>query len=863
MKSLSPLAQKLVVSLAQDEGRKRGSTQLLPEHVILAMLKTAEGIGYALLQELNINVLTYQLSLEQSITPYATGADSYSELPPSKRLRMMLDAASIESRSLKDDYVGTEHIMIASMREMQSITFRYFEKAGVSVQDALTALPNVKRRVVSSASIKKAQEIANSVFGEILGFDNPVTQNDKNSFQRNPNMRQENKSFLLEYSRNLTDEASLGKEDPVVGRENEIRRVIQILSRRTKNNPLLLGAPGVGKTAIVEGLAQKIASGKVPFNLSKKRILSLDLTALIAGTKYRGEFEERIKRIMKEVKDNKNTILFIDEMHTLIGAGGPEGSMDASNMLKPALSRGEIQIIGATTIKEYRKYMEKDAALARRFQTVSVEEPSDEETTLILEGIKKKYEDFHNVSYEQDVIPAIIRFSHRYIPERCLPDKAIDILDEAGAEKKIQDDSRPKEFDELEKNINNLIEEKKLLVQNQDYEKAALVRDKVKELKEKLLMYSSYWTQNESERKKVSISDVCKIISSMTKIPLEHLDSKESVRLVHMEDELHKTVIGQNDAIKLISGAVRRSRAGIGSGKKPIGSFVFLGPTGVGKTQLAKTLAKFMFGSEDSLIRIDMSDYMEKHNASRLVGAPPGYVGYEEGGVLTEKVRTHPYSIILLDEIEKAHSDVFNLLLQLLEEGELSDNLGHAVNFRNTVIIMTSNAGAREITTEGRVGFSNIGKENLLSYDEIKSSAMLELKKIMSPELLNRIDDVVVFNALDRVQVNEILNLQLSDLAERLLEKDLALLVKTAAREYMIDNGYDPSFGARPIRRMIQKEIEDPLAIMILDGEYKNGSTVVIDKDENGLTLKFKKNKKNSVKAKTKLALIEAESQVK
>ncbi|MBP5587975.1 MAG: ATP-dependent Clp protease ATP-binding subunit, partial [Treponema sp.] len=662
-------------------------------------------------------------------------------------------------------------------------------------------------------------------------------------------------SILAEYSRDLTAEAKSGACDPVVGREKEIQRVIQILSRRNKNNPLLIGEPGVGKTAIVEGLSQAIVRGEVPYNLLKKKVMVLDLGALIAGTKYRGDFEERLKKIMNEVKQDKNILLFIDEIHTIIGAGGQAGQMDASNMLKPALSRGEIQIIGATTRKEYRKYLEKDSAFERRFQVIKVEEPSDEETNDILEGIKKKYEEYHNVHYADDVIPLIIKLSHRYVPDRFLPDKAIDILDESGAQKKIQEDNRPSELDELEKNIEDLIEEKKQLVTNQKYEKAALVRDKVIALKEKLELFSEYWKQNNGNiLKEVKTSDVCSVISQMTGIPVEDLDVSQIERLVHMEDEIHKTVIGQDEAIKLISSAVRRNRAGISSTKRPIGSFIFLGPTGVGKTQLAKTLAKFLFGTEDSLVRIDMSDYMERHTASRLVGAPPGYVGYEEGGVLTEKVRQHPYSVILFDEIEKAHPDVFNLMLQILEEGELSDGLGHNVSFKNTVIVMTSNAGAREIISDGKIGFSSFkGGDSSLDYESIKASAVLELKKIMSPELINRIDDIIVFSGLSQKEVEKILDNQLTELSDRLLEKGLKLTVKPAAKKYMVEHGYDPEMGARPMRRMIQREIEDPMSIMILTRNENSSDEIVVDCTGEKLDIKYKKTRKVTKKVTEKV----------
>jgi ATP-dependent Clp protease ATP-binding subunit ClpC len=847
MKVLSPKAPRLIVTLAQKEGRRSGSDQLLPEHVLLALLKSADGLGYILLQALHLNVLTFQLALEQSLTAHAPVA-GYSDLPPGRRLHAMLDVAAIESRSLSNEYIGTEHLVLAAIREEQSITERYFEKASITIEDARSAVRDVQLKNISSASERTVPDTTGSVFQSLLGSpgDDSSSQQARNTeTDKNTRKNQSHSdSFLAEFSRDLTGLAREGASDPVVGRKKEIRRVIQILSRRTKNNPVLIGEPGVGKTAIVEGLSQYIAAGEVPRNLLKKRILSLDLAAMIAGTKYRGEFEERMKKMMKEVDEDKNIILFIDELHTIIGAGGPEGTMDASNIIKPALSRGELQIIGATTTKEYRKYIEKDSALERRFQIVKVEEPDDAETTAILEGIKSRYEDFHGVIYDDDVIPTIVKFARRYIPERFLPDKAIDILDEAGAAKKIQEELRPAELEELEKSEKELEEEKKALVQSQDFEKAAIVRDKVKTLQSKLEIFRNYWEHTaENVKKRVTAQDISVIISNMTGIPLSQLDENETRRLLDMEKEIHKTVIGQDEAINLIAGAVRRNRAGVSSLSHPVGSFIFLGPTGVGKTQLAKSLAKFLFGTEESLIRIDMSDYMEKHNASRLVGAPPGYVGYEEGGVLTEKVRQHPYSVVLLDEIEKAHPDVFNLLLQLLEEGELSDNLGHTVNFRNTVIIMTSNAGVREITSENRLGFST-ETQGVLPYTEIRASAIGELKKLLSPELLNRIDDVVVFRALTEKQVDAILSIQLDELRSRLSEKNFGLTIRPKARTYLVENGYDVSMGARPMRRLIQREIEDPLSKLILENRDYSGNEIIVDTAEGKLSVRFKRQRK-------------------
>ncbi len=848
MKNLSPRAKKILMVLAQDEARKIGSNQLLPEHVLLAILKSKEGLGYSAIAELGLDADKLQQAVETYFRDDIS-SPTLDSIPKSRRYQFMIDIADIESSALHNNYIGTEHLLLAAVRDEGSVAAKFFTDEGYTIMDLRFTVMELQADGGSSIRQQNAESLVDSVFRSLLNDDAGgglfgVFEEKKEKKQPHDKSNTAQKqSFLAEYSRDLTKLARENKDDPVVGRDKEIHRVIQILSRRTKNNPVLTGEPGVGKTAIVEGLAQHIAAGKVPEGLLNKRILSLDLAAIVAGTKYRGEFEERMKKMMKELQENKDIILFIDELHTIIGAGGPEGTMDASNIMKPALSRGEIQIIGATTTKEYTRHIEKDLALERRFQVVKVEEPGDEETEEILNGIKTKYENYHRVIYDDAVIPAIVKLSRRYIPEKVLPDKAIDILDEAGAAKKIQEEARPTELAELEQNISQLIEEKTALVKNQDYESAALVRDKVIDLKRRLNVYSDLWKKNGSSgTKRVSVSDVEHIISEMTGVPVERLSSSEAERIVHMEDELHNTVIGQNAAVSVISGAIRRARAGISSPKHPVGSFIFLGPTGVGKTQLAKALAKYLFGSEDSLIRIDMSDYMEKHTASRLVGAPPGYVGYEEGGVLTEKVRRHPYSVVLLDEIEKAHPDIFNLLLQLLEEGELSDNLGHTVNFRNTVIIMTSNAGARQITNEGRVGFGTIANaDGVMPYEEIKAGAMNELKKLLSPELINRIDDVIVFDALSKKEVAKILDIQLAELEERLKEKGLTISLKPKAKEYLIENGYNPAMGARPMKRLLRKEIEDPLSMELLSNAGKDFNTVAIECNSGKIKVKLEK----------------------
>ena len=836
IKGLTKRAHKLLTVLAQDEGRRNSSSTLLPEHFLLALIKTADGVGYEVLINLKINILSLQLVLEQSLKA-ETNSVSFADLPPSRRLRTLLDSAAIESRTLRNEFVGTEHLVIAAAKEENSAFSDFIKKCNLKIDD----LRREASLINSTRPMPQISKLINTEGSGVFANAGSVNSQQKNNSQ--------NASILAEFSRDITARARNGEIDPVVGRDKEINRVIQILCRRTKNNPVLIGEPGVGKTAIVEGLGIKIANGDVPKILQKKKLLVLDLALVIAGTKYRGEFEERIKRIMKEIREQKNIILFIDELHTIVGAGGSEGSMDASNMLKPALSRGELQCIGATTLKEYRQYFEKDAALERRFQSILVGEPSVDESIEILEGIKSKYEQFHGVKYEDGLMEFIVKYSQRYITGRFLPDKAIDVLDEAGSVKKINSDSQPSEIEILEQQISDLTIQKQNLVQSQDYEKAATVRDEVLKLKTHLEHLKNSDSANQVEFcGVVTKKDVWDVISTMTGIPLDQLGEDESYRLINMENEIHKSVVGQDEAINLISSAIRRSRAGVSSLKRPMGSFIFLGPTGVGKTLLAKTLAKFLFGKEDSLVRVDMSDYMEKHNASRLVGAPPGYVGYDEGGFLTEKIRRNPYSVILLDEIEKAHPDVFNLLLQILEEGELKDNLGHTVNFKNTVIIMTSNAGVRQISNENRLGFSS-DVSSILDYSQIKSSAMAELKKIMSPELINRIDDIVVFNALSKAEISTILGLQISELASRLSEQHLSIQLTNKARDYLIENGYEPSMGARPMRRLIQREIEDVLAIKIINGECSRGDVVSVEFKNSKLQIKIKKN----------LALLETE----
>jgi ATP-dependent Clp protease ATP-binding subunit ClpC len=811
MNNFTPRAQQ-VLALARKEADRFNHNFVGTEHLLLGLIKLGQGVAVNVLQKLGLDLETVRMEVEKQV---GTGPDQkmIGNIPYTPRVKKVLALAAKEAKALNHTYVGTEHILLGLLREGDGVAARVLKNLDVDIEQTRQEILKELDPNFSSQEEQPASET-------------PEKAPEKKGEVKTP--------ALKAFGRDLTEIARKGEMDPVIGRKNEIERVIQILCRRTKNNPVLLGEAGVGKTAIVEGLAQEIAKGNVPELLREKRVITLDLALMVAGTKYRGQFEERIKAVMDEIRRAKNIILFIDELHTIVGAGSAEGTMDASNIIKPALSRGEMQCIGATTLNEYRKYIEKDAALERRFQSVKVEAPSIEEAVLILKGLRPKYEEHHKAEITDSAVEASVKLSDRYITDRYLPDKAIDLMDEAGSRARIGAMTRPPELKDIEAEIEEIKTRKEKAIKEQDFEGAAAMRDKEKHAKEKQDAVLNAWkASREEKRVKVDEEEILQVVAKWTGIPLKRMEQDEAQRLLAMEAEMSKVVIGQQEAVSAICKALRRSRADLKDPRRPIGTFALLGPTGVGKTLLAKSLAEAMFGDSKSLIQLDMSEYMERHNASRMVGSPPGYVGYEEGGQLTEQVRRKPYSVVLFDEIEKAHPDVMNMLLQILEEGKLTDNVGRVVNFRNTVILMTSNVGAETIKKNSTLGFSPISDES--SYEKMREKIMDEAKRQFRPEFLNRLDDIIVFRSLTKPDLIRILDLEVAKVMERLKAKRLQLQLDEKAKDFLVNKGYDPTYGARPMRRSVERFLEDPLAEEILKGNLHEGEPVQVTMENDKL----------------------------
>jgi ATP-dependent Clp protease ATP-binding subunit ClpC len=813
-----------VLALARKEADRFNHNYVGTEHLLLGLIKLGQGVAVNVLQKLGLDLETVRLEVEKQV---GTGSDNQmmGNIPYTPRVKKVLALAGKEARALNHSYVGTEHILLGLLREGEGVAARVLKSLDVDIE-------------------RTRQEILKELDPNFTpaegGEEEGETFSEPQSGQ--PGGKKDSKTPALRaFGRDLTELAHKGELDPVIGRQNEIERVIQILCRRTKNNPVLIGEAGVGKTAIVEGLAQEIKNGNVPEILRDKRVITLDLALMVAGTKYRGQFEERIKAVMDEIRRTKNVILFIDELHTIVGAGSAEGAMDASNIIKPALSRGEMQCLGATTLNEYRKYIEKDAALERRFQTVKVDEPSAADAIKILQGIRPKYEAHHKANITDGAIDAAVKLSERYITARYLPDKAIDVMDEAGSRARIAATTRPPEIKDIEADIDTIRLDKEAAISDQDFEKAAALRDKEKHAKRKLEDIIENWRKNSDEKRvDVGEDDIMHVIAKWTGIPLRRMEQAEAEKLLKMEEEMKGRVIGQDSAVVAISKALRRSRADLKDPRRPIGSFLFLGPTGVGKTFLARNLAEFMFGDPDSLIQIDMSEYMEKFTASRLIGSPPGYVGYEEGGQLSEAVRRRPYSVVLFDEVEKAHPDVMHLLLQILEEGTLTDSFGRKIDFRNTIIIMTSNIGAELIRRQSAVGFGAMAQSATeQDYEGMKAKISEAAKKFFKPEFLNRLDDMIVFRLLEKPDLVRIVDLEIKKVAERIAQKQISLALDASAVDLLIEEGYDPQYGARPMRRAVERFLEDPFAEALLRGDIKGGDTIDVTRKLTEKALEF------------------------
>ena len=807
-----------VIMLAQEEARRLGHNFVGTEQVLLGLIGEGTGIAAKTLKSMGVNLKDARVEVEKII---GRGSGFVAvEIPFTPRAKRVLELSWDEARQLGHNYIGTEHLLLGLIREGEGVAARVLENLGVD-------LNKVRSNVVKMLGDSKPTA------GAGAGSSSSSSSSSSASKVKTPS--------LDEFGTDLTQAASEQRLDPVVGREKEIERVIQILARRTKNNPVLLGEPGVGKTAVAEGLAIRIVNNEVPDILENKKIIQLDMGLLIAGTKYRGEFEERLKKIMDEIRQAGNVILVIDEMHTLIGAGAAEGAIDAANILKPALSRGEIQVIGATTSDEYRKYIEKDSALERRFQPVIIEEPSIDETIEIIRGLKTKYEEHHSLNISDEAIVAATKLSSKYINDRFLPDKAIDVIDEASSKVRLKVCTLSPEGKELDKELREIIKEKEEAIRNQEFERASALRDDEANMKDRIREVSEEWRrQNDANKPTVTEEDVAEVIATMTGVPVTKLTEGESERLLRLEATLHDRVIGQSDAVTAIAKAIRRARVGLKSPNRPIGSFIFSGPTGVGKTELAKALAEAIFGSEDNMIRVDMSEFMEKHSTAKLIGSPPGYVGYDDGGHLSELVRKKPYSVILFDEIEKAHPDVFNIMLQILDDGRLTDAKGRHINFKNTVIIMTSNVGASMISTAGKLGFSAADDAKKDKYEKLKDTVNEELNKAFRPEFLNRIDDIIVFSHLSKEEIREIVDLMMKDLFKRLSERELSIEVTDEVKDYLAKDGYNEAYGARPLRRLIQKKIEDQLAEEILTNAYEPGDVILLKLEDEKIVFERK-----------------------